>query len=108
MRVTVKAGPGETLCARCSHGMVTKLKGGRVISRCSRYDRALDRAVEECTGFDKRGTQSLFALQQIAWVIDLTRLKKGDVGFKVTRASELARNERVTLDDEDFPYGQGG
>lgn len=84
------------LCDSCESGVVTRGgTGAAELVFCQLMDKQLSQRVTECSRYADRSAKPLWALREIAWILDVDR-RRERVGF--LRASEwLEKNPNADL-----------
>lgn len=73
------------ICAQCLHMSFAKTDFSIAWALCTRWDHAAmgafrlnsKRPLQNCTEFNRRGFVSLYDMQDIAWIIDISEKKAG-------------------------------
>lgn len=81
VRVRAKIEGAKTLCKQCEHSVCRTFDNNHEDVECTVFkSKSLRRPVIECSTFLAKGSQSLWDMEQKAWVLEV---KKGrPMGFK--------------------------
>ena len=77
--------PSKNLCLSCTYFNKTEFQNGDIELFCDNYalrgdnEKRLSGLVAECSGFEAKGFVSLYSMEKIAYILDISNKKK--IGF---------------------------
>lgn len=102
MRVHVRQGDTEGLCASCKWLRVATFDNGERWIGCGAWGadgiKPIPRRVIECSQYDERGRMELWEMKQSAWLIDTVRKR---VGFYAPNAMDPRRRTELLSEVDD-------
>jgi len=105
MIIKVKDGTplNKNLCLTCIYFNKTEFHNGTTNMFCSNYDlrgdggKKLEATVAQCTGYEDKSYVSLYKLEKIAWILEVSKLNK--IGFLHPKSwKEKHKDEDITPD----------